>query len=141
VSYAARAAGVTRHMRVHDALRACPGLRLVHVQTIGGEGASDGAEGSGAAAKRDTTKARRRGALGWRGAVGLGQGMTSSPMQRGAASLPAGSILPAASPATCTQAVNFCGARPGATIRRAASSPPPPPPPKGLPAALPARQR
>ncbi|KIZ05769.1 DNA polymerase eta subunit [Monoraphidium neglectum] len=57
VNYAARAAGITRHMRVPDAVKACPGLRLVHVQTIGGEGASDGAESAAAAAQRGSTKA------------------------------------------------------------------------------------
>ena len=40
VNYAARAAGVKRHMRVPEALRACPGLRLVHVETLGEEGAA-----------------------------------------------------------------------------------------------------
>ena len=35
VNYAARASGVTRHMRAGEALKACPGLRLVHVKTIG----------------------------------------------------------------------------------------------------------
>ncbi|WIA12559.1 hypothetical protein OEZ85_006220 [Tetradesmus obliquus] len=35
VNYAARAAGVTRHMRVAQAKQHCPELRLVHVQTIG----------------------------------------------------------------------------------------------------------
>lgn len=37
VNYAARAEGVTRHMRVADALAKCPSLRLVHVQTIGAQ--------------------------------------------------------------------------------------------------------
>jgi nucleotidyltransferase/DNA polymerase involved in DNA repair len=32
---AARAAGVTRHMRVAEAINICPELQLVHVQTIG----------------------------------------------------------------------------------------------------------
>lgn len=40
VNYAARAEGVTRHMRVADALAKCPSLRLVHVQTIGAEHAA-----------------------------------------------------------------------------------------------------
>ncbi|KAI8462258.1 MAG: hypothetical protein J3K34DRAFT_200570 [Monoraphidium minutum] len=57
VNYAARAAGITRHMRAPDATKLCPGLRLVHVQTIGGAGASDGAESAAAAAQRDSTKA------------------------------------------------------------------------------------
>lgn len=35
VNYPARARGVTRHMRVHEAKAACPELRLAHVQTIG----------------------------------------------------------------------------------------------------------
>eukprot|EP00775_Hariotina_reticulata_P003602 gene3602-3867_t len=35
VNYAARAAGVTRHMRVAEAIKICPELQLVHVQTIG----------------------------------------------------------------------------------------------------------
>lgn len=34
-SFAARAAGVTRHMRVAEAIKICPELQLVHVQTIG----------------------------------------------------------------------------------------------------------
>ena len=36
VNYAARAAGITRHMRVQEAMLKCPNLRLVHVQTLGG---------------------------------------------------------------------------------------------------------
>jgi nucleotidyltransferase/DNA polymerase involved in DNA repair len=36
VNYPARAAGITRHMRVPEALKACPALRLAHVETIGG---------------------------------------------------------------------------------------------------------
>ena len=36
VNYAARAAGITRHMKAPEALVKCPGLRLVHVQTLGG---------------------------------------------------------------------------------------------------------
>lgn len=35
VNYAARAAGVTRHMRVAEALNLCPSLNLVHVETLG----------------------------------------------------------------------------------------------------------
>lgn len=41
VNYAARAKGVTRHMRVGEAKKVCPELQLVHVRTIGecgGEG-------------------------------------------------------------------------------------------------------
>lgn len=40
VNYAARARGVTRHMRVAEARGKCPELVLVHVQTIGGAGAT-----------------------------------------------------------------------------------------------------
>lgn len=36
VNYAARAQGVTRHMRVGEARKLCPSLQLVHVETIGG---------------------------------------------------------------------------------------------------------
>ena len=36
VNYAARAAGITRHMKAPEALVKCPGLQLVHVQTLGG---------------------------------------------------------------------------------------------------------
>ena len=35
INYAARAAGITRHMRVDEALKKCPDLRPVHVQTLG----------------------------------------------------------------------------------------------------------
>jgi len=35
VNYAARAAGITRHMKAPEALVKCPGLQLVHVQTLG----------------------------------------------------------------------------------------------------------
>lgn len=35
VNYAARAAGITRHMRVAEARQKCPQLQLVHVATIG----------------------------------------------------------------------------------------------------------
>lgn len=31
IGYAARSQGVTRHMRVKDAMQACPQLKLVHV--------------------------------------------------------------------------------------------------------------
>ncbi|KAG0625135.1 hypothetical protein M758_2G030400 [Ceratodon purpureus] len=37
VNYAARAAGIVRHERVSEALRKCPDLHLVHVETIGGD--------------------------------------------------------------------------------------------------------
>lgn len=40
VNYAARAAGITRHMRVHEARQICPELELVHVQTIGDQRAA-----------------------------------------------------------------------------------------------------
>ena len=49
MNYEARAAGVTRHMRAAEARKVCPGIRLVHVQTIGEGG--DTAEAS--AAPRD----------------------------------------------------------------------------------------
>jgi len=35
INYAARAKGITRHMRVHEAKARCPELVCVHVQTIG----------------------------------------------------------------------------------------------------------
>lgn len=35
INYAARAAGITRHMRVHEAKALCPELQCVHVETIG----------------------------------------------------------------------------------------------------------
>ena len=35
INYAARAAGITRHMRVGEALKICPDLQAVHVQTLG----------------------------------------------------------------------------------------------------------
>ncbi|KAK3244516.1 hypothetical protein CYMTET_45871 [Cymbomonas tetramitiformis] len=41
VNYAARKYGVTRGMRVPEAKRACPELRCVHVETIGGDGPND----------------------------------------------------------------------------------------------------
>eukprot|EP00898_Chlorokybus_atmophyticus_P004587 jgi/Chlat1/5129/Chrsp33S05128 len=37
VNYPARAAGVTRHMRIQEALEKCPHLKTVHVEVIGGE--------------------------------------------------------------------------------------------------------
>ncbi|OAE30486.1 hypothetical protein AXG93_3902s1030 [Marchantia polymorpha subsp. ruderalis] len=43
INYAARAAGITRHERVHQAMRKCPELKCVHVETIGdGSGNVDG---------------------------------------------------------------------------------------------------
>ncbi len=35
INYPARAAGITRHMRVHEAKALCPELQCVHVETIG----------------------------------------------------------------------------------------------------------
>lgn len=35
INYAARARGITRHMRVQEAMARCPELQCVHVQTIG----------------------------------------------------------------------------------------------------------
>jgi DNA polymerase eta len=35
INYAARAKGITRHMRVQDAKAKCPELQCIHVQTIG----------------------------------------------------------------------------------------------------------
>ena len=35
VNYAARAAGISRHMRVQEAKQHCPDLKTVHVQTLG----------------------------------------------------------------------------------------------------------
>lgn len=35
INYAARAAGVTRHMKVQEAKKACPGLIAVHVEVLG----------------------------------------------------------------------------------------------------------
>ena len=35
INYAARAAGITRHMRVGEATKICPDLQAVHVQTLG----------------------------------------------------------------------------------------------------------
>jgi len=40
VNYAARAKGITRHMRVGEAKLKCPDLICVHVETIGGDGAA-----------------------------------------------------------------------------------------------------
>ena len=38
VNYAARAAGVTRHMRADEALTRCPSIKLVHVELIDADG-------------------------------------------------------------------------------------------------------
>jgi DNA polymerase eta len=38
VNYAARAAGISRHMRADEALRICPHIRLQHVELIDGNG-------------------------------------------------------------------------------------------------------
>lgn len=35
INYAARALGVTRHMRVLQAMQKCPELQCLHVQTLG----------------------------------------------------------------------------------------------------------
>ena len=35
INYAARAAGITRHMRVKEAMAKCPELQCIHVQTLG----------------------------------------------------------------------------------------------------------
>lgn len=40
VNYAARAAGITRHMRVKEARQHCPDLKTVHVQTLGAASAN-----------------------------------------------------------------------------------------------------
>ncbi|KAK9827976.1 hypothetical protein WJX81_003639 [Elliptochloris bilobata] len=58
VNYAARAAGITRHMRVWEAKKHCPELQLVHVEVIGKEdgpqgGNKHGEGGTGAAGVRD----------------------------------------------------------------------------------------
>lgn len=42
VNYAAREAGVTRHMTAAEALKICPRIALAHVETLGEGGASDG---------------------------------------------------------------------------------------------------
>ena len=42
VNYAAREAGVTRHMTAAEALKICPTIALAHVETLGEGGASDG---------------------------------------------------------------------------------------------------
>ncbi len=41
VNYAARAKGISRHMRVGEAKVICPELRCIHVETIGNNNASD----------------------------------------------------------------------------------------------------
>ena len=43
VNYAARAKGITRHMRIAEAKIKCPELTLVHVETIGGDEPKSGA--------------------------------------------------------------------------------------------------
>lgn len=35
INYAARALGISRHMRVQEAMRKCPELQCIHVQTLG----------------------------------------------------------------------------------------------------------
>ena len=54
INYAARARGVTRHMRVREALAKCPEIKLVHVATVG---ASEAAGEPSAAPDRWTEKA------------------------------------------------------------------------------------
>eukprot|EP00892_Ulva_mutabilis_P007317 jgi/Ulvmu1/4958/UM207_0002.1 len=41
VNYAARAAGVTRHMRVQEAVTACPELQCIHVEVLDENGSID----------------------------------------------------------------------------------------------------
>eukprot|EP00887_Chlorella_sp_A99_P005175 scaffold1.g5175.t1 len=58
VNYAARARGVTRHMRVGEARKLCPELVLAHVETIGAGGeVHDGGTGGEFKDKRLTQKA------------------------------------------------------------------------------------
>eukprot|EP00884_Botryococcus_braunii_P006782 jgi/Botrbrau1/16104/Bobra.7_2s0069.1 len=57
VNYAARAAGITRHMRVGEARQKCPELRTVHVETIGGNGSALDEEQGQQAADRSSQKA------------------------------------------------------------------------------------
>lgn len=46
VNYAARARGISRHMNVHEAKKACPELHCVHVEVIsGGKGEASALEG------------------------------------------------------------------------------------------------
>ena len=59
VNYAARAAGITRHMKAPEALVKCPGLQLVHVQTLGG-GVPD-ADGTPTEVSPEDTSARGEG--------------------------------------------------------------------------------
>ena len=42
VNYAARARGISRHMNVHEAKKACPELHCVHVEVISGGGKGEG---------------------------------------------------------------------------------------------------
>lgn len=61
VNYAARAAGIVRHERVSEALRKCPELQLVHVETIGGDPAALGtAESLGPGGKAKASLERYR---------------------------------------------------------------------------------
>ena len=62
VNYAARAAGITRHMKAPEALIKCPGLQLVHVQTLGG-GVPD-ADGAPAAVPSEDAPAEAEGEHG-----------------------------------------------------------------------------
>lgn len=56
VSYPARAAGVTRHMRVQEAKEKCPDLICVHVQTLGEEGPARGEMASGLGHQPDRSR-------------------------------------------------------------------------------------
>jgi len=67
VNYAARAAGITRHMKAPEALVKCPGLQLVHVQTLGA-GVPDADGASTEVAPSEDTPAR--GGEGDQGAAG-----------------------------------------------------------------------
>ncbi|KAL2623530.1 hypothetical protein R1flu_003735 [Riccia fluitans] len=49
INYAARAAGITRHERVHQAIKKCPELQCVHVETIGDESGKSDAPNRGQA--------------------------------------------------------------------------------------------
>lgn len=57
VNYAARAAGISRHMRVADALAKLPTLRLVHVETIGAQHMPSDATSDVGIDSRSTSKA------------------------------------------------------------------------------------
>ncbi|KAK9791346.1 hypothetical protein WJX73_002907 [Symbiochloris irregularis] len=57
VNYAARAAGITRHMRVAEARQKCPELICCHVQTLGDSGQDGGTVGPPPAKDRTMQKA------------------------------------------------------------------------------------